>query len=176
MASEAYLKLLRDPRWQRLRLEVMKRDDFTCTSCGDNDRTLHIHHKRYVRGGKPWDSPAEDLTTLCESCHETITAALPIAKEALIHLDSRTLTRLCGMMVGLAFRQRQTHILRSVEFADYEMIDAFARDVGLMADNVALLVQDGRIDLKALAAREDEILARLEAADLAEMSKAERKE
>lgn len=86
------------------------------------------------------------------------------------------LTRLCGMMAGLAFRQREPHILRSVEFTDYEMIDAFARDVGLMADNVALLVQNGRIDLKALAKREDEILANLEAADLAERAKAERKE
>ncbi len=63
-----YSDKLKDPRWQRLRLEVMNRDDFTCRSCNDRASTLNVHHKQY--SGNPWDAPLEALETLCELCHE----------------------------------------------------------------------------------------------------------
>jgi hypothetical protein len=56
-----------DPRWQRLRLEVMQRDEFRCVACRDDASTLHVHHKRYA--DKLWESSLGDLQTLCESCH-----------------------------------------------------------------------------------------------------------
>ena len=56
-----------DPRWQRLRLQVMDRDGWACVACGDTKSTLHVHHKRYC--GSIWESPHEDLQTLCGSCH-----------------------------------------------------------------------------------------------------------
>lgn len=56
-----------DPRWQRLRLRVMDRDQWRCVACDDTRSTLHVHHKRYC--GNIWDSPDEDLQTLCNSCH-----------------------------------------------------------------------------------------------------------
>lgn len=61
--SEAY----KDPRWQKRRLEIMQRDGWACCACGNTEQTLHVHHKRYV--GELWESPDEDLQTLCESCH-----------------------------------------------------------------------------------------------------------
>lgn len=67
-----YSKKLKDPRWQRLRLEVMERDDFKCTRCGDAKRTLHVNHLKYT--GDPWEAPMEHLETLCESCHKWRTA------------------------------------------------------------------------------------------------------
>lgn len=65
-----YSEKLRDPRWQRKRLEILNRDDFTCRDCGDKDHTLHIHHCLYGRGKEPWEAPADELRTLCEECHE----------------------------------------------------------------------------------------------------------
>jgi RNA polymerase subunit RPABC4/transcription elongation factor Spt4 len=56
-----------DPRWQKLRLRVMDRDAWMCVACGDTKATLHVHHKRYC--GNIWDSPVEDLQTLCNGCH-----------------------------------------------------------------------------------------------------------
>jgi hypothetical protein len=56
-----------DPRWQKRRLEIMQIDGFACVACLDASSTLHVHHKRYK--GKLWESPDEDLQTLCESCH-----------------------------------------------------------------------------------------------------------
>jgi ribosomal protein L37AE/L43A len=56
-----------DPRWQRKRLVCMERDNWNCVACGESKETLHVHHKRYC--GDIWDSPTEDLQTLCNGCH-----------------------------------------------------------------------------------------------------------
>jgi hypothetical protein len=68
-AKKTYSEKLRDPRWQRMRLEVMNRDEFTCQVCYDKAATLNVHHRWYRFGADPWDYPAEALVTLCESCH-----------------------------------------------------------------------------------------------------------
>lgn len=67
---KTYSEKLRDPRWQRKRLEIMQRDNFTCTQCGDFESTLNIHHWKY--NGEPWDAGDENLTTVCEICHKYI--------------------------------------------------------------------------------------------------------
>lgn len=33
---------------------------------------LHVHHKYYVDGRKPWDYPNDALITLCSECHEKL--------------------------------------------------------------------------------------------------------
>jgi 5-methylcytosine-specific restriction endonuclease McrA len=67
---KTYSEKLRDPRWQRKRLEIMQRDDFTCTQCGDSKSTLNVHHWKY--NGDPWEADDYDLSTVCEACHEII--------------------------------------------------------------------------------------------------------
>ena len=66
----SYADLLRDPRWQRKRLEVMQRAEFACERCADTTTTLNVHHVRYVRGRMPWEYPDEELVCLCEPCHQ----------------------------------------------------------------------------------------------------------
>lgn len=70
MTSMTYREQLLHPNWQRKRLEIMQRDDFACKCCYDEETTLHVHHKQYVKGRMAWDYPNEELVTLCESCHE----------------------------------------------------------------------------------------------------------
>jgi hypothetical protein len=65
----SYADLLRDPRWQKRRLEIFERDQWTCQVCGATDRELQVHHLRYRKGRLPWDHPDEDLQTLCRPCH-----------------------------------------------------------------------------------------------------------
>ena len=79
-----YLTKLKDPRWQRLRLEVMQRDGWTCRSCGDKTTTLNVHHLFYAKSGNPWDVPPSGLLTLCEPCHERETTEIKDARAALI--------------------------------------------------------------------------------------------
>jgi hypothetical protein len=81
---EEYMAKLRDPRWQRMRLEVMNRDEFTCQSCFDKDATLNVHHSYYKQGKEPWDYPITALVTLCERCHQEETETRRSEEQALL--------------------------------------------------------------------------------------------
>jgi hypothetical protein len=66
-----YTELLKDPRWQKMRLEIFTRDNWECQICHSKESTLNIHHTYYKKWGTPpWDYPDESLITLCEQCHE----------------------------------------------------------------------------------------------------------
>lgn len=67
-----YLEKLRDPRWQKRRLEIMQRADFACEKCGARDKTLNVHHKFYVKGREPWEYADDELGCLCEECHSEL--------------------------------------------------------------------------------------------------------
>ena len=68
----SYAQKLRDPRWQKLRLEVLSITDFHCEICGDGESTLHVHHKQYLKGKEPWDYSPSQLSALCENCHSIL--------------------------------------------------------------------------------------------------------
>lgn len=84
--KKEYLAALASPQWQKKRLEIMQRDNFTCQFCGCKDRTLHIHHKVYEKGKKPWEYYDKDLITLCDKCHECITEEKNILYEEFINV------------------------------------------------------------------------------------------
>lgn len=65
-----YSDKLKDPRWQKKRLEILERDKWKCKSCGDISTTLNVHHLFYFNGVDPWDIPNGFLITLCEDCHK----------------------------------------------------------------------------------------------------------
>lgn len=65
-----YSEKLKDPRWQRKRLEVLQRDDFTCLACGAKDKQLHVHHCYYVSGRDPWEYDSDSMLTWCKDCHK----------------------------------------------------------------------------------------------------------
>lgn len=70
--AKTYSEKLKDPRWQRKRLEIMQRDEFRCRLCADKDSTLHVHHLRYRRDAEPWEYANESLVTVCDGCHEEL--------------------------------------------------------------------------------------------------------
>ncbi len=69
-----YKEQLRDPRWQKKRLEIFDRDKWTCQICLDTKENLQIHHKSYDKGKKAWEYGNDRLITLCETCHEAVSA------------------------------------------------------------------------------------------------------
>lgn len=71
MTKKTYYEKLKDPRWQKKRLEVMEFNDFTCELCGDSEQTLNIHHKEYFKGLEPWEYEIGQLSCICETCHES---------------------------------------------------------------------------------------------------------
>ncbi len=64
-----YSQKLRDPRWQKKRLQILERDRWKCVACEDDQKNLQVHHVVY-RKIDPWDYPDECLQTLCCDCHE----------------------------------------------------------------------------------------------------------
>ena len=65
-----YAEKLKDPRWQKKRLYILSRDNWTCCYCQDKETTLHVHHDYYEPNKAPWEADDESLLTLCEDCHE----------------------------------------------------------------------------------------------------------
>ena len=64
-----YFEKLKDPRWQKKRLEVLSTAAWTCASCNDKTQTLHVHHRQYFKGREPWEYEVGQLEVLCEACH-----------------------------------------------------------------------------------------------------------
>lgn len=70
--KQSYAEMLKDPRWQRRKSEILTRDRFTCQLCGNKENTLHVHHKYYLENHKPWEYGDNVLITLCEDCHSWV--------------------------------------------------------------------------------------------------------
>ncbi len=69
MVQVKYTDKLKDPRWQKLRLQVYDRDNFKCHCCRATRKELQIHHVEYIPGIEPWEYPIDMLLTLCVDCH-----------------------------------------------------------------------------------------------------------
>ena len=60
------------PLWQKKRLEIFERDEFTCVNCGPSDRQLHVHHGYYEINKMLWEYDNDTMITVCEKCHKEI--------------------------------------------------------------------------------------------------------
>ena len=67
--SKEYFKKYKDPRWQKLRLQILEREGFKCQACGRSNETLHIHHLWYEFDKEPWEANPRLLECLCVTCH-----------------------------------------------------------------------------------------------------------
>lgn len=101
-----YLDKLRDPRWQRRRLEVLQRHYWRCDTCerGEDDGIpLHVHHKFYhlnydergrLQKADPWNYQDEDFRVLCDACHQQTEIALMEVQKALGGFEHYDLAKL----------------------------------------------------------------------------------
>ena len=69
--KKTYSEKLKDPQWQKRRLEIMARDGFTCQYCAASDKALSVHHLYYVSNREPWNYPGWSLITICNDCHRS---------------------------------------------------------------------------------------------------------
>lgn len=72
-----YLEQIRNPKWQKKRLEIMQRDGFKCCICKANDKPLNVHHLYYMPKTLIWEYDNEAMKTVCEEHHEQLTKDLP---------------------------------------------------------------------------------------------------
>lgn len=88
MTKMTYREQLLSPFWQRKRLEMLEAAGWECSNCGDNASTLHVHHKRYVKGRMAWEYEPHELSVLCDACHQDEHAISGALREFLVHVDS----------------------------------------------------------------------------------------
>lgn len=101
MSKPTYWELLRDPRWQRRRLEIMERANWACQLCGDKKETLNVHHRIYRKGAMPWDYSDTELACLCETCHYAETEVRALIAASMSRLTYFQLGELLGFAEGL---------------------------------------------------------------------------
>lgn len=79
-ATDSWADQYKHPKWQKKRLEVLERDEYTCQRCGDKESTLHVHHTFYEKGSKMWECNKSSLITLCNDCHRRAHALIDTVK------------------------------------------------------------------------------------------------
>jgi hypothetical protein len=96
MAKMTYAEQLRHPHWQKRRLERLEAAMWGCENCGEDKVTLHVHHKHYVKGRMAWEYTDEELSVLCEVCHEQHHINEKILREILLHIPIEDAVALLG--------------------------------------------------------------------------------
>lgn len=99
-----YREQLQHPNWQRKRLEILERANFTCEDCGARDLMLHVHHTYYEKGHAPWEYPDRSLIALCDTCHEDAQTRLTLFHRQIGRLRG-DVERLNGYVNGLLSAQ-----------------------------------------------------------------------
>ena len=157
--STDYWELLKDPRWQRKRLEVMERADFRCEDCHKKDKTLTVHHTYYEFGLDPWDYPTKHLRCLCEDCHKIAQFQYKQIKRLLGDMSPHTTERLLLYATALAATDpRQDGDGYEFQFDNYSQAEGIADAFNLTPDEVIYSGEDGNTPAKSIS---DETLDRL---------------
>ena len=147
----SYSDLLRDPRWQRKRLETLQAAGWACSNCGDKTKTLHVHHLKYRRGAKPWEYEADELRSLCEKCHDDATEAIRNLDEAVDGIKVMGDPGWIEMAIGYL------RALRGAAEEEIIIVDNYEQAMGVShalgggrAEEVLDSLVDGKLDAGAL--------------------------
>lgn len=69
---KSYSEKLKDPRWQKRRLQILEKARWTCVYCESETKSLHVHHLFYEKGKDPWEYEDSMLMVLCQDCHKSV--------------------------------------------------------------------------------------------------------
>lgn len=133
MAS--YWELLKDPRWQKVRLKMLEAAGWSCQACSDATTMLSVHHKRYVKGRAPWEYEAHELVVLCQPCHEMEHEAKNLRADLIARLHQEgpaSAAEVFAVAAGYARLQTNDEELGKVA-------EAFRRDAEYLFDGGMLL-------------------------------------
>jgi len=97
----SYAEKLRDPRWQKKRLDVLESAGWECLECGATARELHVHHYWYEPKRLPWEYPDKCFGVLCGSCHSKWHAEKLSIDKTLAGMLPTQVCQARGMLTGL---------------------------------------------------------------------------
>lgn len=102
MKKKTYAEQLKDPRWQKKRLEVLQHYNFTCTLCSSDKKTLHVHHGYYGKNRNVWEYNLETLWCLCSTCHKITEETMDQIKLQIGEFNPSILTSLLSILTELS--------------------------------------------------------------------------
>ncbi len=140
--TATYYDQLRDPKWQKKRLEVMSRADFECEYCGAKDKTLNVHHSYYEKGLAPWEYQDESLHCLCEDCHRKRQDTDLLLKRQIGRLEMDK-EQLLGYAMGLGAKQDAEALL---DVSSYEVALGVADSWRLTPEEIIRGLREGIIN------------------------------
>jgi hypothetical protein len=144
--SMTYSEKLKDPRWQKKRLEIMHAADFQCEECGSKEKTLHIHHRRYIKGREPWDYEDCDLLCLCEDCHSEATYFDQSLFELISYLDTKTKHKIWGYACGVSLQ----NCGGGVTVTNSDQAEGLGAVFNLPAEKIIALLKEEKVTLECL--------------------------
>jgi hypothetical protein len=105
-----YSSKLRDPRWQRKRLEIFEAAKWKCEYCGEETKELHAHHLVYKKGHSPWEYEDGEIIALCKDCHEVVTSLISSLNDRLMAHRHNVdfLSHVCGYIDGFDGEMKPT--------------------------------------------------------------------
>jgi hypothetical protein len=125
MAKLSYAEQLKHPNWQRKRLEVLELYDFQCCGCASKEKTLHVHHKQYLKGRLAWEYELENFEALCEDCHKDTHEVKERLERVIAQFPSSMYCLLADILVGFGDEH--------VSLAEWEYVDNETAQVGRLA-------------------------------------------
>ena len=141
--KKSYYELLKHPKWQKKRLEIMDRVGFECENCGTEEDTLNIHHSYYEKGLKPWDYPDESLHCLCDACHKKAQDLNTLLHRQIGQIELADIEQLYGYAVGL---MTSNFPMVPIDVFSYEVAMGVGDCWGLKAEKIIDELKDGTID------------------------------
>lgn len=131
----SYTEQLRSPLWQKKRLEIMQRDNFTCHRCLSKDKTLNVHHVTYAKNKKAWEYSDSNYITFCEDCHKLEHSINEYFDVSFIRFTDKCVTESDLMSVSNYLREMGNSFKQC--FKDYKSTrDICLKDGTLMFDAV----------------------------------------
>lgn len=138
-----YFKLLKHPKWQEKRLEIMNRALFECEHCGTKEETLNVHHMYYEKNKKPWEYPDDCLHCLCIDCHKAIQQIQDKIKIEMSKLMFGELGFLLGYIKGM---QSRNFPMVELTIGSYEEIEGIANCWDVKAELIKEELKDNQIN------------------------------
>jgi Zn finger protein HypA/HybF involved in hydrogenase expression len=138
-----YYEMLKHPKWQKKRLEILQRANFECEDCGTNEVMLHVHHAYYEKGLAPWEYPDESLHCLCENCHKKAQDLNTLLQRQIGRIDLSNVETLLGYALAL---EAWSFPMVVLDVFSYEVALGVGHRWGLTPEEVIDALEEGKID------------------------------
>lgn len=87
-----------DERWINRAKEFRRSQGNFCRSCKRGDVPISVHHANYTPGKELWEHNDEDLTMLCNTCHDLTHKAIKAFRNIAAHCNATNIAAITGLL------------------------------------------------------------------------------